>query len=129
MIDHLTLRVNDYETSKRFYLAALEPLGYELVMEFDMPGVGKFGGIGADKKPDLWIAPAEDKRPAPRGQHIAFRARQRAQVDAFHRAALAAGGKDDGAPGLRQQYHPNYYGAFVIDPDGVYIEACTHQAE
>ncbi len=129
MIDHLTLRVDDYETSKRFYLAALAPLGYELVMEFELPGIGKFGGLGVDKKPDLWIAPAESGRPVPRGQHVAFRARRRAEVDAFHQAAIAAGGQDDGAPGKREHYHPNYYGAFAIDPNGIYIEACSHHAE
>lgn len=129
MIDHLTLRVESYDASKQFYLAALAPLGYALVMEFELPGIGKFCGLGVDGKPDLWLAPVEPGRPSPRGQHIAFRARKRSDVDAFHRAALQAGARDDGGPGKREQYHPNYYGAFAIDPNGIYIEACTHHAE
>lgn len=92
MIDHLTLRVVDYETSKRFYLAALKPLGYELLMEFEMPGVGKFCGLGVDKKPDLMDCP-HGGRPVPRGQHVAFRARKRAEVEATNPSA--AGGPQD----------------------------------
>jgi catechol 2,3-dioxygenase-like lactoylglutathione lyase family enzyme len=129
MIDHLTLRVRDLESSKAFYLAALAPLGYELVMEFESPKGGKYCGLGVNKKPDFWIAQHEDKHPAPRGQHIAFRARERKQVDAFHKAALGAGAQDDGAPGPRKEYHPNYYGAFVIDLNGIHLEACKHESE
>jgi catechol 2,3-dioxygenase-like lactoylglutathione lyase family enzyme len=129
MIDHITLRVRDFDKSKAFYLAALAPLGYEVVMEFDSPEHGKFCGLGVNKKPDFWIAPHKEKHPAPAGQHIAFRSRERKQVDAFHKAALAAGAKDDGAPGARQNYHPNYYGAFVVDINGNHLEACKHEPE
>ena len=129
MIDHLTLRVRDYVASKTFYTAALAPLGYAVCMEFEAPGMGTVCGLGADGKPDLWIAVASKERPTPTGQHLAFRARKRAEVDAFHAAALRAGAHDDGRPGVREEYHPQYYGAFVIDPNGVYLEACTHHRE
>jgi catechol 2,3-dioxygenase-like lactoylglutathione lyase family enzyme len=118
MLDHITLHVSDYARSKRFYESALAPLGYTVMMEFG----GAFAGLGADGKPDFWIAHAEPAKPL----HIAFASRDRATVDAFHRAALAAGARDNGAPGLRPQYHPNYYGAFVFDPDGNNIEAVCH---
>ena len=128
MIDHLTLLVSDYERSRDFYLGALKPLGYALIMEVSremMPDLPfeKSGGLGAGGKPDLWLRPA-DGPIAP--THIAFAARDRAEVDAFHQAALAAGGKDYGAPGVRAHYHPSYYGAFVLDPDGHDIEAVFH---
>ena len=129
MIDHLTLRVRDYQASKAFYTQALAPLGYEVLMEFDIPGVGKFGGLGVKPKPDFWLAAHSTEHPAGSGQHIAFAAKTRAQVDAFHQAALAAGAKDDGQPGPRAEYHPDYYGAFVVDPNGVHLEACSHHAE
>ncbi len=129
MIDHLTLRVRDFEASKAFYTKALKPLGYEVLMEFDFPGVGKFCGIGVKGKPDFWLAPQSGEHPAPIGQHIAFRAERRAQVDEFHRLALQAGAKDDGKPGPRPHYHPNYYGAFVVDLNGIHIEACSHHPE
>ena len=119
MIDHITLRVSDYPRSKAFFTAALKPLGYEVLMEFE-----GFAGLGADKKADFWLAQGEQK-PA----HIAFRARNHASVHAFYDAAIKAGGKDNGGPGPRKDYHPNYYGAFVIDPDGHNIEACCHHAE
>ena len=117
MIDHMTLRVRDYAKSKAFYLAALAPLGYELLMEWE-----GFVGIGVKKKPDFWIAPIEDRNYSQ--LHIAFRAPNRKAVHEFHQAALNAGGKDNGAPGVRADYHPDYYGAFVLDPDGHNIEAC-----
>jgi len=129
MIDHLTLHVTDYERSKAFYLAALAPLGYRMVMEFsreqvpDLP-FERICGLGAGGKPDLWLRPAEGK-PIP--MHVAFRADDRAAVQAFHAAALAAGGKDFGAPGPRPQYHPGYYGAFALDPDGNNVEAVVHE--
>ena len=129
MIDHLTLRVRDYDASKAFYLKALAPLGYTLIMEFDIPGVGKFCGLGEGKKPDFWLASHSDKHPAPTGQHVAFAAKKRADVDAFHQAALAAGARDDGQPGPRADYHPHYYGAFVVDLNGMHIEACAHHPE
>jgi catechol 2,3-dioxygenase-like lactoylglutathione lyase family enzyme len=129
MIDHLTLRVRDYEASKAFYTKVLAPLGYEVLMEFEMPEVGKFSGFGVKPKPDFWLASHSNEHPAGTGQHIAFLAKTRAQVDAFHKAALAAGAKDDGKPGPRVEYHPDYYGAFVIDLNGVHLEACSHHAE
>lgn len=122
MIDHLTLRVRDTAKSKAFYLAALAPLGYEVLMEWE-----GFYGLGARKKPDFWIAPIEDRQYSQ--LHIAFRAPNRKAVHEFYEAALKAGGKDNGAAGPRAEYHPNYYGAFVIDPDGHNIEACCHDQE
>ncbi|MCB9729264.1 MAG: VOC family protein [Deltaproteobacteria bacterium] len=119
MIDHLTLHVRDVAHSKAFYLAALAPLGYAVCMDF-----GEYVGLGAGGKPDLWLAPGGPLRPE---THIAFAARDRAAVDAFHAAALAAGGEDNGQPGLRPQYHPGYYGAFALDPDGHNVEAVCHR--
>jgi catechol 2,3-dioxygenase-like lactoylglutathione lyase family enzyme len=124
MIDHIGFPVADYARSKAFYLKALAPLGYALVMEVqqdanDSPAAG----FGANGKPDFWIGGEGGlNRPV----HIAVAARDRPSVDAFYRAALAAGGKDNGAPGLRPHYHPNYYGAFVLDPDGHNVEAVCH---
>ena len=120
MFDHVGFRVRDLEASQRFYLAALAPLGVGVAME------GPFGvGLGRGGKPSLWLSQGE---PPASPLHIAFAARNRAEVDAFHAAALAAGGKDNGAPGLRPHYHPNYYGAFAIAPDGHNIEAVCHSA-
>ena len=118
MLDHLGLRVLDYAKSKRFFVSALAPLGYEIVMEFG----GVTAGLGTPGKPDFWIAPGEASGPV----HVAFASPDRATVDAFYEAAIAAGGRDNGAPGLRREYHPNYYGAFVFDPDGNNIEAVCH---
>jgi len=117
MIDHMGLLVADLDASVAFYTRALAPLGYALVMR----GEG-FAGLGAGGKADLWIAAGKptDK------QHIALRARGRAEVRAFHAAALAAGGTDNGPPGIRAMYHPDYYGAFVHDLDGHNIEAVCH---
>jgi catechol 2,3-dioxygenase-like lactoylglutathione lyase family enzyme len=128
MIDHLGLNVSDYERSKAFYQAALKPLGYELLMEFDtseVPGLSsaKVCGLGVAGKPDLWLAPRASITP----MHLCFRAPARGAVDAFYAAALGAGGKDNGKPGLRPHYHANYYGAFVLDPDGYNIEAVCHE--
>ncbi|HEY8431360.1 MAG TPA: VOC family protein [Sandaracinaceae bacterium] len=126
MIDHVGFPVSDYERSKRFYEQALAPLGYTLVMEVPAErsrSGSPAAGFGINGKPDFWIG----GEGALRGVlHIAIAAKDRATVDAFYRAALAAGGKDNGAPGLRPQYHPNYYGAFVLDPDGHNIEAVCH---
>jgi len=124
MIDHIGFPVADYARSKAFYLKALAPLGYALVMEVqqdvnDSPAAG----FGANGKPDFWIG---GEGALNRSVHIAVVARDRPSVDAFYRAALAAGGKDNGAPGLRPRYHPNYYGAFVLDPDGHNVEAVCH---
>lgn len=120
MIDHVSLLVSDYERAKAFYRAALGPLGYEVLME-PAPGVM---GMGAGGKPDLWFAAKTEG--AFSTNHLALHAESRAAVDAFHAAAIAAGGKDNGPPGVRAHYHPNYYGAFVIDPDGHNIEAVCH---
>ncbi len=118
MIDHVGLPVSDFERSKAFYSAALAPLGYALVLEF--PGAA---GFGAGGKPDFWIS-SGDASAAP--VHVAISSPDRKTVDAFHEAALAAGGRDNGAPGPRPEYHPDYYGAFVLDPDGNNVEAVCH---
>lgn len=117
MFDHVKIGVSDYEASKAFFLKALEPLGLTVVGEGE-PAYGVelcAAGSGAS----LCLFQTAEK---PAHLHLAFRAERREQVDAFHRAALAAGGKDNGAPGLRPQYHANYYAAFVIGPDGHNIE-------
>ena len=129
MIDHMSLPVSDFDRSKRFYDAALTPLGVREAMSFE--GDGYHGlGYGPDgTKPAFWIgAPAGGGPEAspPPGFHVAFVAGSRAAVDAFYEAALAAGGADNGAPGLRPHYHPSYYAAFVIDPDGYHVEAVCH---
>jgi len=126
-IDHLGLSVSDYERSKAFYLAALKPLGVEVVMEFPYGAIGPFAsaGLGAAGKPFLWISTGD--RTAPH-LHVAFRAETREQVDEFFAAAMEAGGIDNGQPGLRLHYHANYYGAFVLDPDGHNIEAVCHSS-
>ena len=118
MIDHAGLSVSDVARSKAFYHAALAPLGYAVLMEFE-----QFAGFGVAPKPDFWVGQGSPNQPR---VHIAFRADSRAIVDAFHRAAVAAGGRDNGPPGLRPHYHDNYYGAFVLDPDGHNIEAVCH---
>jgi len=120
MLDHLGLDVTDYERSKAFYLKALAPLGIELLME-PIPTVGGFGEAGM---PYFWIG--DRGRPAQTGVHVAFAADSRERVDAFHAAALEAGATDNGGPGKREIYHPNYYGAFVLDPDGNNVEAVCH---
>ena len=128
MIDHIGFSVSDYDRAKAFYLQALAPLGYALIMEApaEVTESGKAAaGFGANGKPDFWIA-GEGKLERP--VHVAIVAKDRASVDAFYRAALAAGGKDNGPPGIRAHYHPNYYGAFVLDPDGHNIEAVSHGA-
>lgn len=117
MIDHVTLRVHDLAASKAFYTALLRPLGYAVIADYP-----EVAGLGAGGKPDLWLA----ADPAAAPQHLAFAAASRAAVDAFHAAGLAAGGRDNGAPGLRVHYHPNYYGAFIDDPSGHHVEAVIH---
>jgi catechol 2,3-dioxygenase-like lactoylglutathione lyase family enzyme len=126
MIDHIGFPVSDYATSKAFYTKALAPLGYTMVMEVGTEPTADrapAAGFGAGGKPDFWIG-GEGGLEKP--LHVAILAKDRATVDAFHRAALTAGGKDNGAPGLRPHYHANYYGAFVLDPDGHNIEAVCH---
>jgi catechol 2,3-dioxygenase-like lactoylglutathione lyase family enzyme len=118
MLDHVGLMVSDFPKSKSFYERALAPLGYQKLMEFDGAA-----GFGMDGKPDFWISQGKAQQPL----HVAFAASDRKLVDAFHKAATTAGGRDNGAPGLRTQYHPSYYGAFVHDPDGNNIEAVCHR--
>lgn len=133
MIDHIGLRVADLAKSRAFYDAAFAPLGIDVVMSVgaEITGGSEVLGYGPSAdgrdiqagKPSFWIG--EDQ--ALTGPlHIAFTAQTRAAVDAFYAAALAAGGKDNGAPGIRPHYHPNYYGAFVFDPDGRNVEAVCH---
>ena len=119
-IDHIGLDVVDYEQSKAFYERALAPLGVKLLME----PVLEMGGFGGDF-PFFWIG-KRDRGPQT-GVHVAFTAKDREMVDAFHAAALAAGGDDNGRPGVREIYHPHYYGAFVLDPDGNNVEAVCHK--
>jgi catechol 2,3-dioxygenase-like lactoylglutathione lyase family enzyme len=119
MIDHIGIPVADLDASVAFYTRALAPLGYELVMRWE-----QFAGFGVAGKPDFWIGLGKPTDKI----HVAFRARGRAEVRAFHAAALAAGGTDNGPPGLRAVYHPDYYGAFIHDPDGHNVEAVCHDA-
>lgn len=119
MIDHTGVLVSNFAASVAFYERALAPLGYSLMMK-PIEGVA---GFGADGKPDFWLATGT---PTDR-VHIGFRAKGRDIVRAFYEAAIAAGGKDNGGPGVRAHYHPHYYGAFVLDPDGHNIEACCHE--
>lgn len=119
--DHLGFNVSDFAKSRSFYAAALGALGLKPVME------GKdYVAFGPEQQPEFWVGTSG---PIPARFHVAFAARDRAQVDAFYKAAIAAGGKDNGKPGLRPEYHPNYYGAFVLDPDGHNIEAVCHHPE
>jgi len=129
LFDHISLPVSDFARSKAFYEKALAPLGIAPIKES-----GESAGFGRDDE-DFWIGkgPASFQKPGDLAPitpvHIAFVAKDRAEVRAFHAAALAAGGRDFGAPGLRPQYHPNYYGAFVLDPDGNNVEAVCHKPE
>jgi catechol 2,3-dioxygenase-like lactoylglutathione lyase family enzyme len=118
MLDHLKVHVTDLSRSRAFYEQALAPLGYEVIFDFG-PVVGMGAGF-----PDFWLAAAEG---TPLPVHVAFRAESTDAVEAFHAAAIAAGGTDNGAPGPRPQYHPGYYGGFVLDPDGNNVEAVSHQ--
>jgi catechol 2,3-dioxygenase-like lactoylglutathione lyase family enzyme len=118
-LDHVGLDVSDYDASKAFYDKALAPLGMRLMME----PIERVGGYG-DDFPFFWIA--QRHRGSDSGVHVAFRVEDRDTVNAFHEAALAAGGEDNGEPGVREIYHPHYYGAFVLDPDGNNVEAVCH---
>jgi catechol 2,3-dioxygenase-like lactoylglutathione lyase family enzyme len=121
MIDHVTANVTDFERAKGFYEQALRPLGYSVQAEFEnAAGFGTGAGI-----PDFWIGSSPDRG----ATHVAFTATDRAAVDAFYEAALAAGGEDNGAPGLRPHYHETYYAAYVHDPDGNNLEAVCHRPE
>lgn len=138
MLDHMTFRVRDITLTKAFYSAVLTPLGYSISLEGSYEGMNVLGFAHPDtsepdgKKTDVWfvdgVSPYGDA-PATTSCHICWRATTRSQVDAFYRAAIAAGGKDYGCPGLRPHYHSNYYGAFVIDHEGNNIEAVCHLAE
>jgi catechol 2,3-dioxygenase-like lactoylglutathione lyase family enzyme len=120
MLDHVGLDVSDYDRSRAFYERALAPLGLKLLME-PVPGIG---GFGDDQKPFFWIATG--RRAAQRGVHVAFAVGSRELVNAFYAAALEAGGRDNGAPGVREIYHPTYYGAYVLDPDENNVETVCH---
>jgi len=124
IFDHFGYTVGDFAISAAFYDAALSPLGISRAAEFDYPG-GHIIGYGT-QRPEFWVntGPAMQQH-----LHVAFAAETRAAVDAFYQAAMAAGGRDNGGPGIREQYHPNYYAAFVFDPDGHNIEAVCHAPE
>lgn len=128
MLDHVGFPVADFSHSKDFYLKALAPLGIAIVMEVtaEETGAGAHAGFGDGGKPYFWIG--SGGRLSGR-LHVCFAAPDRASVDAFYAAAMAAGGTDNGPPGLRLHYHPTYYGAFVLDPDGHNIEAVCHRPE
>ena len=130
MLDHVGFAVSDIVRSRAFYEQALGSIGITMIMEISPEqnvdgGGGTALGFGAEGNPFFWIG---DNQRVGEGTHIAFTVETRDQVDAFHEAALAAGGRDHGAPGLRPRYHPNYYAAFVLDPDGLNIEAVCHKS-
>jgi catechol 2,3-dioxygenase-like lactoylglutathione lyase family enzyme len=128
VLDHIGFPVSDFERSKAFYVEVLEPLGYRLIMNVDLSdetGPGGYAGFGKDR-PQFWIGTG---KPISGRLHVAFMAADRALVRKFYEAAIAAGATDNGPPGLRPHYHANYYGAFVLDPDGHNIEAVTHLPE
>jgi catechol 2,3-dioxygenase-like lactoylglutathione lyase family enzyme len=128
MLDHIGLAVSDMKLAKPFYQKALAPLGITLLMEVtaEQTGADAHAGFGANDKPFFWIG---DGKAAATGIHVAFSAETRATVDAFYAAAIGAGARDNGAPGLRPHYHESYYGAFVLDADGNNIEAVCHKPE
>jgi catechol 2,3-dioxygenase-like lactoylglutathione lyase family enzyme len=126
LIDHISLSVSNLVQSKSFYSKALAPLGIGVAMEIPQSVTGNVDivGFGKNGKGELWVAPLGKQTPP---AHIAFLAASRGEVDAFYQAAMAAGGKDNGGPGVRPHYHEHYYGAFVLDPDGNNIEAVCHR--
>ncbi len=129
MLDHVGLHVSDFARAKDFYRKALAAIGYQLIAEFsaEVTGSTAVAGFGDPPKPDFWIhSAAQGARTAP-AAHVAFRVPTKKLVDEFHAAAIAAGGRDNGAPGPRPHYHADYYGAFVLDPDGHNIEAVCHE--
>ena len=129
MFDHISLGIANLNRARKFYDKALKPLGAKMVVS--VPGYG-FGYGQTKDAPKFWIGPPSAKRRKPKacaGSHVAFLAANRKSVDAFYKAAIKAGGKDNGTPGLRPEYHANYYGAFVFDPEGHAIEACCHNPE
>jgi catechol 2,3-dioxygenase-like lactoylglutathione lyase family enzyme len=129
MLDHVGIAVKDARRSRAFYDAALAPLDIEMLMEVGPEHTGSGGtacGYGRGQNPFFWFG---DNEKVGEGFHVAFTADSRRLVDAFYEAALTAGGTDNGAPGLRPHYHPNYYGAFVLDPDGHNVEVVCHRPE
>lgn len=135
MIDHMGVNPADIERARRFYDAALKPLGINIVMEVTPDQAGGYHGIGygVASKPFFWLS-TDSRRPPPYGErgdgvHIAFEAKTRAAVDAFYEAAMGQGGRNNGLPGIRPHYHAAYYAAFVIDPDGVNVEAVCQKPE
>ena len=131
MLDHISIGVTNMQRAKAFYDAALAPLGMKVILPVESGGKLVAVGYGEDKKPAFWIQFPINGQPASMGNgvHVAFNAAPRAAVDDFFLAALDQGGIEDGRPGLRSEYHPDYYGAFVRDPDGNKIEACCHVHE
>jgi catechol 2,3-dioxygenase-like lactoylglutathione lyase family enzyme len=127
MFDHVGITVTDFAKSLAFYTKALAPLGISVKFEVtrEMSGDGAYVGFGIDQ-PQFWIGGGKN---IVKSLHVAFAAKDRATVDAFYKAAMAAGGTDNGPPGLRPIYHPDYYGAFVLDPDGNNVEAVCHKPE
>ncbi len=128
MLDHVGITVSDFDAARSFYLTVLEPLGFGVEYEAgpETPAGSRFCGFGRSGRPQFWI---NEGAKAMSGVHIAFTAADRASVDAFHATALAAGARDNGAPGLRPHYHPHYYGAFVFDANGNNIEAVCHRPQ
>jgi catechol 2,3-dioxygenase-like lactoylglutathione lyase family enzyme len=128
MIDHTGVSVSDFAKSKAFYTKTLAAIGYALLLEFpaSVTGHTDVAGFGEPPKPDFWVSRGVPNHPP---MHVAFRVSSRDQVDAFYKAAMAAGGKDNGAPGVRPHYHEHYYGAFVLDPDGHNVEAVCHSPQ
>lgn len=126
MIDHTGVIVSNIEQSKAFYRSALAAIGYDLIAEFpaSVTGHADVAGFGEMDQPDFWISSGTPNQPP---IHVAFRVQSRKTVDEFYHAALKAGGRDNGKPGVRPHYHPDYYGAFILDPDGHNIEAVCHQ--
>ena len=124
VIHHVDFAVSDFGHSRDFYRRALEPLGLDLVMEFERDDLTMLAGFGRPPDPEFWIRRG---RPVAEWLHVAFRAATREAVDGFHRAALAAGGKDQGAPGERPRYAEHYYAAYVLDPDGYNVEAVCRE--
>ena len=129
MLDHVGFAVSDAERSRRFYEQALAPLGITLIKSVPPEKTeagGTAHGFGSNGKPYFWVG---DNEAVGEGTHVAFQTESRAEVNAFYEAALAAGGRDNGPPGIRPHYHPNYYAAFVHDPDGINVEAVCHHPE
>ncbi len=127
MIDHTGIIVSDFERSKKFYTDTLAAIGYTLIVELpaSVTGDANVAGFGENGKPDFWVISGTPNKPP---IHVAFRVNKRETVEAFHKAGLIAGSNDNGQPGIRPHYHPNYYGAFIHDLDGHNIEAVCHEA-